>query len=152
MSQRLLKEYKEAAQSKEKDIRLTCQENLYKWTAILQGPSGTPFEGGTFHVQLDVQENYPLQAPKARFITRIFHPNIHFKTGEVCLDILKTAWTPAWTLQSVCRAIVALLSNAEADSPLNCDAGNLLRNNDVRGYNSMARMYTKLYASTPARD
>jgi ubiquitin-protein ligase len=41
----------------------------------------------------------------------------------VCLDILKTAWTPAWTLQSVCRAIIALLSNPEADSPLNCDAG-----------------------------
>ena len=56
-------------------------------------------------------------------MTRIFHPNIHFKSGEVCLDILKTAWTPAWTIQSVCRAIIALLSNPEADSPLNCDAG-----------------------------
>ena len=42
---------------------------------------------------------------------------------QVCLDILKTAWTPAWTLHSVCRAILALLSSPEADSPLNCDAG-----------------------------
>ena len=25
------------SEMKEKDIRLTCQENLYKWTAILQG-------------------------------------------------------------------------------------------------------------------
>eukprot|EP00288_Rhodomonas_lens_P012917 CAMPEP_0177708686 /NCGR_PEP_ID=MMETSP0484_2-20121128/10408_1 /TAXON_ID=354590 /ORGANISM="Rhodomonas lens, Strain RHODO" /LENGTH=155 /DNA_ID=CAMNT_0019220265 /DNA_START=22 /DNA_END=489 /DNA_ORIENTATION=+ len=150
MSQRLLKEYKEAAKSKDEDIKLSVEDNnLYKWTAWLQGPPGTPFEGGHFQVQLDVSESYPLQAPKARFITKIFHPNIHFKTGEVCLDILKTAWTPAWSLQSVCRAIIALLSTSEADSPLNCDAGNLVRNNDMRGYNSMARMYTKIYALPP---
>lgn len=47
------------------------------------------------------------------------------KKTQVCLDILKTAWTPAWSLQSVCRAIIALLSTSEADSPLNCDAGPL---------------------------
>src|SRR5262249_50431857 len=44
-------------------------------------------------------------------------------TGEICLDILKDAWTPIWTLESACRAIIALLSHPAADSPLNCDAG-----------------------------
>jgi len=40
------------------------------------------------------------------------------QTGEICLDILKSAWSPAWTLQSVCRAVVSLLAQSEPDSPL----------------------------------
>ena len=127
---------------------------------------------------LKVPEQYPLVAPNVRFKTKIFHPNVHFKvgtifaiwllsdsifadlclsykpeanalqTGEICLDILKNAWSPAWTLQSVCQAIVALMSDSAPDSPLNCDAGNLLRANDIRGYNSLASLYTVEFAKS----
>ena len=95
---------------------------------------------------INIPEQYPLVPPQVRFKTRIFHPNFHFKTGEICLDILKNAWTPAWTLHSVCQAIVALMSDPAHDSPLNCDAGNLLRCGDKRGYDSMAKMYTVEHA------
>ena len=30
---------------------------------------------------------------------QVFHPNVNFKTGEICLDILKREWTPAWSLE-----------------------------------------------------
>ncbi|RYY84236.1 hypothetical protein EON63_09690 [archaeon] len=33
----------------------------------------------------------------------------------MCLDILKKSWSPAWSLQSACRAIVALLADPAAD-------------------------------------
>ena len=69
------------------------------------------------------------------------------KTGEICLDILKTAWSPAWTLKSTLLAISLLLTNPEPSSPLNCDAANLLRCNDQLGYESLIRMYTQLYAT-----
>jgi peroxin-4 len=38
------------------------------------------------------------------------------------------------------------LNHPEASSPLNCDAGNLIRAGDERGFKSMSKMYTKLYA------
>ncbi|KAF9681125.1 hypothetical protein SADUNF_Sadunf06G0193000 [Salix dunnii] len=122
---RLLKEYKEVQREKvaDPDIQLVCDDsNIFKWTALIKGPSETPFEGGVFQLAFSVPEQYPLQPPQVRFLTKIFHPNVHFKTGEICLDILKNAWSPAWTLQSVCRAIIALMAHPEPDSPLNCDS------------------------------
>ncbi|KAA3457998.1 protein PEROXIN-4 isoform X2 [Gossypium australe] len=159
---RLFKEYKEVQREKtaDPDIQLVCDDsNIFKWTALIKvvskqknggkkkiGPSETPYEGGVFQLAFAVPEQYPLQPPQVRFLTKIFHPNVHFKTGEICLDILKNAWSPAWTLQSVCRAIIALMAHPEPDSPLNCDSGNLLRSGDMRGFQSMARMYTRLAA------
>lgn len=147
---RLFKEYKEVQRDKsgDSDIKLSCDDtNIFKWTALIKGPSETPYQEGVFQLAMTVPEQYPLVPPQVRFVTKIFHPNVHFKTGEICLDILKTAWSPAWTLQSVCRAIIALMAHPEPDSPLNCDCGNLLRSGDDRGYQSMARMYTRLAAT-----
>lgn len=45
------------------------------------------------------------------------------------------------------RAIVNLLLNPNAESPLNCDAGNAIRAGDILAFNSMAHMYTIEYAT-----
>ncbi|KAK9902671.1 hypothetical protein WJX75_002090 [Coccomyxa subellipsoidea] len=118
---RLVKELKELSRTHATDT------NYHR----AQGPNGTPYQGGVFQLNIRVPDQYPLVPPTVQYHTRIFHSNVHFKTGEICLDILKNAWSPAWTLQSTCQAIVALMSDAAPDSPLNCDAGNLLRAGDM---------------------
>ena len=189
---RLLKEYRETCDPTKHDpdivLALEDESDVFVWSAQLRGPADSPYEGGIFKLHIKCPPNYPLAPPKVSFVTQIFHPNVLFKTGEICLDILKPdSWTPAWTLQSVCRAVTALLSHPEADSPLNCDcgaplsrpsslcppplpspslcplpasslpasgscvpAGNLIRNGDMRGYRSMARMYTQTLAARAA--
>lgn len=130
------------------DIQLRPQQdNIRMWRAVIRGPGETPFEGGTFELRIEVGPEYPIRPPVMRFVTRVFHPNIHFETGEICLDILKKEWSPAWSLQAACRAVMALLAAPDADSPLNCDAGNMVRAGDMRAFHAVARMYTAEYAS-----
>lgn len=58
------------------------------------------------------------------------------------MDILKKEWSPAWGLQAACRAVLALLSDPDATSPLNCDAGNMIRGEDPLAFHTTAAMYT----------
>jgi len=91
------------------------------WTALIKGPIDTPYEGGIFKLSIRCGSDYPLSPPTITFDTKVFHPNVHFSKGDVCLDILKKEWSPAWGLQAACRAVLALLSDPDAESPLNCD-------------------------------
>lgn len=122
-------------------------DNLLIWKAWIKGPGETPFENGIFELDIRCSSEYPLAPPNIKFVTKIYHPNVHFRTGEVCLDILKKEWSPAWGLQAACRAIVALLADPDATSPLNPDAGNMVRGGDTEAYNSTAAMYTMENAS-----
>ncbi|KAJ2476215.1 E2 ubiquitin-protein ligase peroxin 4 [Coemansia sp. RSA 2131] len=122
-------------------------DNLLQWTAVLRGPRDTPYHGGLFRLRIDIPEQYPIKPPTLTFVTPVCHPNVHFETGEICLDILKTQWSPAWTLTSTCLAIHVLLASPEPGSPLNCDAANLLRCGDDVGYCSLVAMYTRMFAS-----
>jgi peroxin-4 len=146
---RILHELRQARRENKAELFITAKEdNIRIWTAVIKAPDGTPFQGHYFHVSLILPDGYPIDPPKVRFLTPIFHPNIHFKKGKVCLDILKKKWTPAWGIQAVCSAISALLNSPEPDSPLNTLAGNLLRCHDDVGYWSMASMYARKFAPT----
>ena len=127
-------------QSNPNDIRL--------WTATICAPPDSVYEGFKFDVSIECASDYPLTPPKMKFVTRIFHPNVYYETGEICLDILKKEWSPAWSLQSASRAIMTLLAEPAADSPLNCDAGNMIRAGDMTAFRSMARMYCIEFAES----
>ena len=77
----------------------------------------SPYEGGTFNLELFLPEDYPMAPPKVRFLTKIYHPNID-KLGRICLDILKTKWSPALQMRTVLISIQALMSAPNPDDPL----------------------------------
>lgn len=72
----------------------------------LNGPKATPFENGTFLLQLIIPDNFPQVAPKGFFLTKIFHPNISTE-GEICVNILKRDWDPLnWSLIKILQVSV----------------------------------------------
>ena len=107
---RLIKEMAEYQKENDYLLEPISDEDLSKWKAILPGPIASPYQGGTFLLHIYIPFNYPMDPPQIVFKTRICHPNIHFNTGEICLDVLKTAWTPAYTLKTACDAICMLLT------------------------------------------
>ena len=104
--------------SSNKDELITMaakKDNIREWRAIIKGPPSSPFENYEFILALEAGTEYPLTPPSIRFLTKCFHPNINFNTGEICLDILKKEWSPAWSLQSACRAVQSLLADPNSD-------------------------------------
>eukprot|EP00817_Percolomonadidae_sp_ATCC50343_P007459 CAMPEP_0117418502 /NCGR_PEP_ID=MMETSP0758-20121206/261_1 /TAXON_ID=63605 /ORGANISM="Percolomonas cosmopolitus, Strain AE-1 (ATCC 50343)" /LENGTH=130 /DNA_ID=CAMNT_0005199025 /DNA_START=68 /DNA_END=457 /DNA_ORIENTATION=+ len=115
---RILKESKKLMTDPPPGITATPKKNNQRhFNVILAGPSDSPFEGGTFNLELFLPDDYPMEAPKIRFLTRIYHPNID-KLGRICLDILKDGWTPAMQIRTALLSIQALLSKPNPDDPL----------------------------------
>lgn len=67
------------------------EENIREIYADIDGPTGTPFEGGVFRVKLLLGEDFPDAPPKGYFITKVFHPNIS-EAGDICVNVLKKDW------------------------------------------------------------
>jgi len=148
VSKRLLGELKDYAKEPHECLEELAPvgDNLMKWTAIMKGVQGTAYERGRWLLDITVPENYPFQPPAIKFVTPICHPNVHLKTGDICLDLLKTTWSPAYTLALKLTAIHSLLTSPEPDSPLNVDAAALLRAGDYVGYDSLVRVWVVRFA------
>lgn len=56
--------------------------------------------------------------------------------------MLKSAWTPAYTIAAAMTSVHQLLTSAEPDSPLNVDVAQLLRGGDRVGADALVRFYT----------
>ncbi|KAL6633648.1 hypothetical protein ACP70R_026319 [Stipagrostis hirtigluma subsp. patula] len=123
--------------------------DLLHWEVVIDGPEGTPYEGGAFRVDVRFPGGYPFKPVKMRFKTKIFHPNIAMDSGEIALDILqREEWRSSLTIENLLVSIVFVLCNPLLDFPINGDAADLCRN-DPELYEEEARAWTRKYASAP---
>ena len=60
------------------------EDNFFEWEAAITGPEGTYFEDGVFIATLSFPQDYPLNPPKMKFKSELFHPNI-YADGRVCI-------------------------------------------------------------------
>ncbi|KAK8604674.1 hypothetical protein V6N13_099605 [Hibiscus sabdariffa] len=144
---RVQKELQECGREKDSSgIRVSPKsDNLARLTGIIPGPLGTPYEGGSFEIDITLPDGYPFEPPKMKFVTKVWHPNISSQSGAICLDILKDQWSPALTLKTALLSVQALLSAPEPDDPQDAVvAQQYLR--EYQTFVSTARYWTESFA------
>ncbi|TXG73071.1 hypothetical protein EZV62_001650 [Acer yangbiense] len=99
-------------------------DNLYNWVSTIIGPTGTPYEGGIFFLDIIFPSEYPFKPPKVIFKTRIYHCNVD-SAGNVWLDILKDSWSPALTITKVLLAIRSMFTNPDTYCPIVVDIAHM---------------------------
>ena len=69
-------------------------DNMRIWSAVIRAPPDSVYEGFLFDLTIEVGADHPLTPPKMRFLTKIFHPNVHFQVLNLRLHgILETSQT-----------------------------------------------------------
>lgn len=147
---RLARELRDLQKTPAEGLRLILnEENMADIQAELEGPAGTPYEGGLFRMKLVLGPDFPAAPPKGYFSTKIFHPNVS-KAGEICVNVLKKDWTEDMGLRHVLVVIRCLLIEPFPESALNEEAGRLLME-DYAAYAKTARLMTSVHASSQRR-
>jgi len=124
-AKRILKELKQLASGSEniwmhsgEGIHVfPAEDTLNFWRALIEGPAGSPFEGGVFALNVVIPDNYPFHAPTITFETPIYHCNMS-DNGKICLDILLDKWNPALSVPKSLEAVRLLMKEPDTDNSL----------------------------------
>ena len=145
MEARIAKEAKTLAKDSPPGISVYQHPENYRYfDVIILGPDQTPYEGGVFKLELFLPDGYPLKPPKVRFLTKIYHPNID-KVGRICLDILKTEWSPGLSIRTTLLSIQSLLNEPNTADPLDTEIAALWISNKEKAL-ANAKEWTQKYA------
>merc|ERR1719481_96663 len=108
----------------------------------ITGPEGTPYEGGRWKVELIIPSLYPFRAPCCKFLTRIWHPNVDHRTGEVCL----LEMSASLHFIKLLLHFQGLLSCPDLEDPVDSIVAAQARDQPEMFYDT-ARHWTSVYAS-----
>ena len=116
-----------------------------KFTAFIMGPLDSPYADRQLEFSIELPASYPMEPPKIKAISRIYHPNIistrdpdmsqeqaattGTDLGAICLNIFKGEWSPVLTLLSSLISIQQLLADPNPDDPLEQGIAELYKTN-----------------------
>ncbi len=145
-------------------------DDLTHLKGSFKGPPGTPYEGGTYMIDIRIPSEYPFRPPIMKFETKVWHPNVSSQTvrgvrydlgsvlanfdflqGAICLDTLSSAWSPVLTIKSALLSLQSLLSTPEPKDPQDAEVASMLMRNP-REFDRVAREWAVKHAGAPKRE
>ncbi|KAF2717057.1 UBC-like protein [Polychaeton citri CBS 116435] len=129
-------------------VTLANEEDMNVWEVILDGPSGTPYQGGRFLIQITLPREYPFKPPVLSFKTKIYHPNVsNDDRGAMCLGMLRAdEWKPPNKIHEVLRLVSITLETPQPDDAVEPSIADQFRNNKAE-FDKTASDWTKKYAA-----
>ena len=107
--------------------------DLNSLTCVIKGPSDTIYENGTWKVSITFPKNYPFKSPSIGFLDKIYHPNVDYSSGSICLNVLNEEWQPIYTIKHIIETFLPqLLTYPNPDDPLNIEAAKLYNENKIQ--------------------
>lgn len=85
-------------------------DNIFHWRVVVEGASGTPYEGGKFLLDVVIPPEYPNSSPIIRFLTPIFHPSISHGDGKLCENMFGD-WAPNLTAVYALELVTSLFAD-----------------------------------------
>ena len=120
MVKRLKKELDNINSDKMEGVRaaLIDEDDFFNFNLLIDGPKGSPYEGGVFTVNVNCSDNYPNKCPKVKVMTKIYHCNIRSNTGELCTAAIEDEWVPTKNTTHIIKALKEILEHPNIDAPL----------------------------------
>lgn len=101
--------------NKDKFTYIHDEKNKFLLKFLIIGLENTPYQNGQFQINISLPKNYPNEAPKVNFTTKIWHPNICVKTGLLRHQILKKQWKPSFSIAYLIEFILKLIAYPDID-------------------------------------
>jgi len=128
-------------------------DSICFWRALIEGPPGSPFEGGVFALSVIIPDDYPFRPPQITFETPVYHCNVS-DSGKICLSVLQEDWSPSLTVPKCLEAVRLMLQSPDPDNSLRQWIAELTIAHRKSGgadsrYYDNARESTGIHASLP---
>lgn len=112
---RLRKEFIQLKKKPVENIRAAPRESdIFEWRYVIEGPKGSPYEGGFYHGTLLFPKEFPFKPPSIQMHT----PNGRFKTNtRLCLsmsDFHPETWDPLWSVGAILVGLYTFMLSDQA--------------------------------------
>ena len=141
-------------------------DNLIHWKATVLGPKNSPYEGGTYLLDIFFPGDYPFKAPNIKFLTKIFNPYVNFD-GKIYNFLISGEWHPKKTCEQLIESIFHFIAEPDEnhinqflsptsfrnrydyDSFIDPEISHIYKTNKSK-FNIIARKWAIKYANAPS--